>query len=139
MLDEEMVYDLADLFKIFSDSTRLKILCSLFEGDLNVTEITAATGVSQTAVSHQLRILKQNHLVKYTREGKQVVYSLSDDHVKNIIDCGITKNAAAGMIITITTIATTTAADTTIAATTAADTTIAATTAAAAAMSTAAR
>ena len=81
MLDEEMVYDLADLFKIFSDSTRLKILCSLFEGDLNVTEITAA--------SHQLRILKQNHLVKYTREGKQVVYSLSDDHVKNIIDCGI--------------------------------------------------
>ena len=84
MLDEEMVYDLADLFKIFSDSTRLKILCSLFEGDLNGTEITAATGVS-----HQLRILKQNHLVKYTREGKQVVYSLSDDHVKNIIDCGI--------------------------------------------------
>ncbi len=89
MLDEEMVYDLADLFKIFSDSTRLKILCSLFERDLNVTEITATTGVSQTAVSHQLRILKQNHLVKYTREGKQVVYSLSDDHVKTIIDCGI--------------------------------------------------
>lgn len=89
MLDEEMVYDLADLFKIFSDSTRLKILCSLFGRNLNVTEITAATGVSQTAVSHQLRILKQNHLVKYTREGKQVVYSLSDDHVKTIIDCGI--------------------------------------------------
>ena len=89
ILDEEMVYDLADLFKIFSDSTRLKILCSLFDGNLNVTEITAATGVSQTAVSHQLRILKQNHLVKYTRSGKQVVYSLSDDHVKNIIDCGI--------------------------------------------------
>ena len=89
MLDEEMVYDLADLFKIFSDSTRLKILCSLFDKELNVTEITCATGVSQTAVSHQLRILKQNHLVKYKRDGKQMVYSLSDDHVKTIINCGI--------------------------------------------------
>lgn len=89
MLDEEMVYDLADLFKIFSDSTRLKILCSLFDKELNVTEITSATGVSQTAVSHQLRILKQNHLVKYKRDGKQMVYSLSDDHVKTIINCGI--------------------------------------------------
>ena len=64
-MNEELVYDLADLFKIFSDSTRVKVLCSLFEKELNVTEITAATGVSQTAVSHQLRILKQNHLVKY--------------------------------------------------------------------------
>lgn len=89
MLDEEMVYDLADLFKIFSDSTRLKIMCSLFDKELNVTEITSATGVSQTAVSHQLRILKQNHLVKYKRDGKQMVYSLSDDHVKTIINCGI--------------------------------------------------
>lgn len=89
MLDEELMYDLADLFKIFSDSTRVKILCSLFEQELNVTEITAATGVSQTAVSHQLRILKQNHLVKYKRDGKQMLYSLSDDHVKTIINCGI--------------------------------------------------
>ena len=67
-MNEELVYDLADLFKIFSDSTRVKVLCSLFEKELNVTEITAATGVSQTAVSHQLRILKQNHLVKYKRD-----------------------------------------------------------------------
>lgn len=89
MLDEEMVYDLADLFKIFSDSTRVKILCTLFEQELNVTEITASTGVSQTAVSHQLRILKQNHLVKYKRDGKQMVYSLADEHVKTIINCGI--------------------------------------------------
>lgn len=89
MLDEEMVYDLADLFKIFSDSTRLKILCSLFDKEQNVTEITTATGVSQTAVSHQLRILKQNHLVKYTRCGKQMVYSLADDHVKTIMNCVI--------------------------------------------------
>ena len=89
MPDEEMIYDLADLFKIFSDSTRLKILCSLFVKSLNVTEITAATGVSQTAVSHQLRTLKQNHLVKYSRDGKQIVYSLSDSHVKSIINCGM--------------------------------------------------
>lgn len=89
MINEELIYDLADLFKIFSDSTRVKVLCSLFESGLNVTEITAATGVSQTAVSHQLRILKQNHLVKYRRDGKQMVYSLADDHVKTIINCGI--------------------------------------------------
>lgn len=89
MLDEELMYDLADLFKIFSDSTRVKILCSLFENELSVTEITEATGVSQTAVSHQLRILKQNHLVKYKRDGKQMIYSLSDEHVKTIINCGI--------------------------------------------------
>ena len=89
MLDEELMYDLADLFKIFSDSTRVKILSSLFESELSVTEITEATGVSQTAVSHQLRILKQNHLVKYKRDGKQMIYSLSDEHVKTIINCGI--------------------------------------------------
>ena len=88
-MNEELVYDLADLFKLFSDSTRVKVLCSLFEKELNVTEITAATGVSQTAVSHQLRILKQNHLVKYKRDGKQMVYSLADEHVKTIINCGI--------------------------------------------------
>ena len=88
-MNEELVYDLADLFKIFSDSTRVKVLCSLFEKELNVTEITAATGVSQTAVSHQLRIWKQNHLVKYKRDGKQMVYSLADEHVKTIINCGI--------------------------------------------------
>ncbi len=89
MLDEEMVYDLADLFKVFSDSTRVKILCSLFERELNVTELSNEVGVSQTAVSHQLRLLKQNRLVKYKRDGKQIIYSLSDDHVKTIIDCGI--------------------------------------------------
>lgn len=88
-MNEELIYDLADLFKVFSDSTRVRVLCSLFEKELNVTEITAATGVSQTAVSHQLRILKQNHLVKYRRDGKQMVYSLADDHVKTIINCGI--------------------------------------------------
>lgn len=89
MLDEEMIYDLSDLFKVFSDSTRVKILCSLFEKELNVTELSNEVGVSQTAVSHQLRLLKQNRLVKYKRDGKQIIYSLADDHVKTIIDCGI--------------------------------------------------
>lgn len=89
MIDEEIIYDLADLFKIFSDSTRIKILCSLFDGEKNVTDIASQTSVSQTAVSHQLRILKQNHLVKYKRDGRQMVYSLSDEHIKSIIDCGI--------------------------------------------------
>ncbi len=89
MIDEEMVYDLADLFKVFSDSTRVKILCTLFESERNVTELSNEVGVSQTAVSHQLRLLKQNRLVKYKRDGKQIIYSLADDHVKTIIDCGI--------------------------------------------------
>ncbi len=88
MFDSEIIYDLADLFKIFSDSTRLKILCALFDGELSVSEITDLTDVSQTAVSHQLRILKQNHLVKYRRNGKQVLYDLADDHIKSIINLG---------------------------------------------------
>ncbi len=88
MFDSEIIYDLADLFKIFSDSTRLKILCALFNGELSVSEITNLTDVSQTAVSHQLRILKQNHLVKYRRNGKQVLYDLADDHIKSIINLG---------------------------------------------------
>ena len=88
MFDSEIIYDLADLFKIFSDSTRLKILCALFNGELSVSEITNLTDVSQTAVSHQLRILKQNHLVKYRRNGKQFLYDLADDHIKSIINLG---------------------------------------------------
>lgn len=88
MFDSEIIYDLADLFKIFSDSTRLKILCALFDGELSVNDISNLTEASQTAVSHQLRILKQNHLVKYRRNGKQVLYDLADDHIKSIINLG---------------------------------------------------
>ena len=88
-MDEEIMYDLADLFKVFSDSTRIKILCTLFDGDLCVSEIVEKIGVSQTAVSRQLRVLKQNHLVKYRRDGKSMIYSLSDDHVKTIINCAV--------------------------------------------------
>ena len=85
--NEEIVYDLADLFKVFSDSTRIKILVVLFEGELCVNDIAEAVEMSQTAVSHQLRVLKQNHLIKYRREGKNMFYSLADDHVEKIIQC----------------------------------------------------
>lgn len=86
-MNEEKIYTMADLFKMFADGTRLKILMSLFNCELNVSEIVEEIGVSQTAVSHQLRSLKQNHLVKCRREGKSIIYSLADDHVKTIINC----------------------------------------------------
>lgn len=86
-LDEEIVYDLADLFKVFSDSTRIRILVALFDGELCVGDIAKLLGMSQTAISHQLRVLKQNHLIKYRRQGKSMFYSLADDHVKTIINC----------------------------------------------------
>ncbi|MBQ9020836.1 MAG: winged helix-turn-helix transcriptional regulator [Eggerthellaceae bacterium] len=88
--DEEMLYDLADLFKVFADTTRIKILYSLMEQELPVTAISEAVGVSQSAVSHQLRSLKQAHLVKFRKEGKQIIYSLSDDHVYTMISQGLT-------------------------------------------------
>ena len=77
---EEVLYELAEIFKVFGDSTRIKILCALFEGEMCV---------SQSAVSHQLRVLKQARLVKFRREGKIVYYSLDDDHVKHIFNEGL--------------------------------------------------
>lgn len=88
--DEEMLYDLADLFKVFADTTRIKILYALMGRDLCVADISEVVGVSQSAVSHQLRSLKQAHLVKFRREGKQIVYSLSDDHVYTMLSQGLT-------------------------------------------------
>lgn len=85
LLDEEELIEMAELFKVFGDSTRIKILCILFDGEKCVQEITDATGASQSAVSHQLRILKQARLVKNRRQGKQVCYCLADDHVKTIL------------------------------------------------------
>ena len=85
LIDEDLLIEMAELFKIFGDSTRIKILCVLFEGEKCVQEIADATGASQSAVSHQLRILKQARLVKNRRQGKQVCYNLSDDHVKTIL------------------------------------------------------
>ena len=86
---DETLYDLAELFKIFGDSTRIKILYALFEAELCVCDISQLVGVSQTAISHQLRILKNAKLVKFRREGKTVFYSLADDHVRRIIDQGM--------------------------------------------------
>lgn len=86
---EELLYDLAELFKVFGDSTRIKILYALFEAELCVCDIAQALGMTQTTVSHQLRVLKANKLVKFRKEGKNVFYSLDDDHVRRIIDQGM--------------------------------------------------
>mgnify|MGYP002606909234 FL=1 len=86
---DELAYDVADLFKLFADSTRIRILVLLFDRELCVGDIAAILEMSQTAISHQLRILKQNHLIKYRREGKNMIYALADDHVKTIINCAI--------------------------------------------------
>lgn len=89
-IDEEILCDLADLFKVFSDTTRIKILFALMDKDLCVADIAETIGASQSAVSHQLRILKQARLVKFQREGKNVIYALSDDHVHTMLDQGMT-------------------------------------------------
>lgn len=89
MPDEEILYDLADLFKVFSDTTRIKILYSLMSGELCVADIAETIGATQSAVSHQLRILKASRLVKFQREGKNVLYSLADDHVFTMLAVGM--------------------------------------------------
>lgn len=86
---EDLLYRLADLYKIFGDSTRLRILFALSEGELKVVEIAGKLGMSMSAISHQLRVLKQAHLVKFRREGKNAVYSLADDHVSTILAQGM--------------------------------------------------
>ena len=87
--DDELLCDLADLFKIFGDSTRIKILYGLFESEMCVCDIAQMLRMTQSAISHQLAVLKKNKLVKYRREGKTVFYSLSDGHVRTIIDQGM--------------------------------------------------
>lgn len=90
MPDEELLYDLADLFKVFADTTRIKILFALMARPMPVGELAEAIGATQSAVSHQLRQLKQAHLVKFQRDGKSVIYSLSDDHVYTMLAQGMT-------------------------------------------------
>ena len=85
---ENELYDLAELFKIFGDSTRIRILYDLMKGDKNVTEISEDLGMNQSAISHQLKILKDNNLVGNRREGKTMIYFLSDDHVYQILAQG---------------------------------------------------
>ncbi len=86
---DEQLYDLAELFKIFGDSTRVKILYALLESELCVCDISGLMQVTQSAVSHQLRVLKNSKLVKARREGKTVYYSLADDHVLHILAQGM--------------------------------------------------
>ena len=90
MPNEELLYDLADLFKVFSDTTRIKILYSLMDAPLSVGEIAETVGATQSAVSHQLRILKQARLVRFNRDGRSVIYSLADDHVHTMLAQGMT-------------------------------------------------
>jgi DNA-binding transcriptional ArsR family regulator len=86
--EETELYDLAELFKVFGDSTRIRILFVLFEAEVCVCDLAKALNMTQSAISHQLRILKQNKLVKSRREGKSIFYSLADDHVRTIINQG---------------------------------------------------
>ena len=86
---DEVLYDLAELFKMFADSTRVKILYALFESELCVCDIARVLDLTQSAVSHQLRVLKNSKLVKFRREGKTVYYSLADGHVARILSQGM--------------------------------------------------
>ncbi len=85
---DEHLYELAEFFSVMGDSTRIKILYVLFESEMCVCDIAETLGMSLSAISHQLRVLKGADLVKFRREGKSVIYSLADDHVRSIIDMG---------------------------------------------------
>lgn len=87
--DKETMDQIADLFKGFADPTRVHILSLLAQRELCVTDIADMVAISQSAISHQLRLLKQMHLIKFRREGKNVLYSLADDHVKTILQMGL--------------------------------------------------
>ena len=86
---ENELYDLAELFKIFGDSTRIKMLFVLCESEVCVADLAIALDMTQSAISHQLKILKQSKLVKTRREGKSIIYSIADDHVRSIIQIGM--------------------------------------------------
>ncbi|MDR1774209.1 MAG: metalloregulator ArsR/SmtB family transcription factor [Clostridioides sp.] len=89
MPKEEVLYDLAELFKVFGDSTRIRILYALFSNEMCVCDIATLLNMTDSAISHQLRVLKQARLVKFRREGKTVFYSLDDEHISRIFDCGL--------------------------------------------------
>ncbi len=89
MPEEELLYDLADLFKVFSDTTRIKILYALIDNARSVGDIAETIGATQSAVSHQLRILKQARLVRFDRDGRSLIYSLADDHVHTMLSQGM--------------------------------------------------
>ena len=87
--DDEHFFDLAEFFSVMGDSTRIKILYLLFEGEMCVCDISEKLNMSMSAISHQLRVLKNSRLVKYRKMGKSVLYSLDDDHIKTIINMGV--------------------------------------------------
>ncbi|MBQ7330896.1 MAG: helix-turn-helix transcriptional regulator [Oscillospiraceae bacterium] len=89
MPEKEILEQIAELFKGFSDTTRVQILSLLQEKERCVGEIAEAVEISQSAISHQLRLLKQMHLIKFRREGKNILYSLADDHVRTILEMGL--------------------------------------------------
>lgn len=89
MPQEEKLYDLAELFKVFGDTTRVKIISALFEAEMCVCDIAELLGMTQSAISHQLRVLRQARLVKHRKEGKVVFYSLDDEHIKTIFNQGL--------------------------------------------------
>lgn len=86
---EEELYDLAELFKVFGDSTRIRILFELFDAEVSVGDMAESLNMTQSAVSHQLKVLKQAKLIKARRDGKSIFYSLADEHVHTIIEMGI--------------------------------------------------
>ena len=88
MPEDGYIYDLAELFKVFADSTRMKVIYALLEDELCVCDIANIVGTTQSAISHQLRILKSSKLVKYRKEGNSIFYSLADDHVEKIFKIG---------------------------------------------------
>ena len=88
-MEEERIYDLADLFKVFGDSTRIRILFLLLEKEMNVSDISDSLSMNQSAVSHQLKTLKQSDLIKVRRDGKAMYYSLADKHVEEILKIGM--------------------------------------------------
>ena len=90
MPEEEILYDLAELFKVFGDSTRIRILWALHEAEMCVCDIAELLNISPSAISHQLRVLRQARLVKHRKEGKVVFYSLDDEHIKHIFNEGLT-------------------------------------------------
>ena len=89
MPDADTLFELADFFKVFGDSTRIRIMCALCKQDLSVCCIADSVGMEQSTVSHQLRVLRQENLVKVRREGKQSYYSLEDEHIQKIFEMGL--------------------------------------------------
>ena len=89
MLSDELIYDVADFYKVFGDSTRIKILYTLLDREMCVGELVEELNINQSAISHQLRVLRQSDLVKFRKEGKTVIYSIDDEHVSVLLHQGL--------------------------------------------------